>query len=183
MRSEQCAVSGDRQYDPCLEGSPNKELLKAAFGRLPSGVVIVTSVSADNQFTGATVSSFNSLSLDPPLVAFGLTQSSKTLAAILRFQHFAVHIVSEPNRDLALQFASGSRTKFDGVPCRLSATGVPILSGFDASFECILDTAQVAGDHQLLIGRVLSASVEDDCGAPVAWLRRDFHSCLPLSTV
>ncbi|EUB99997.1 flavin reductase domain protein FMN-binding protein [Rhizobium sp. CF080] len=181
MISEPCALAGDPPYFQSFEDYPSKETLKAAFGQLPSGVVVVTSIAADNEFAGATVSSFNSLSFDPPLVALGLAQTSKTLAAILGFQHFAVHFVSEANRDLALRFASGSTSKFKDVSCKLSRNGVPLLAGFHTSIECVLDSAQIAGDHQLLIGRVLSASVGDDCGGPVAWFRRGFHSCLPVA--
>ncbi|WP_260690430.1 flavin reductase family protein [Rhizobium leguminosarum] len=155
--------------------------MKDAFGRLPSGVVIVTSISTDGRFTGATVSSFSSLSFDPPLVVLGLAQRSKTLQAILQSTRFAAHIVSEPNRALALRFASDRDDKFEGLSSTLSQNGVPLLPGFNTSIECILDSSQTAGDHQLLIGRVLSTAIDDEVGSPVAWFRRDFHSCLPFA--
>ncbi|MGV2019387.1 flavin reductase family protein [Agrobacterium radiobacter] len=165
---------------PQVQAYPSRNALKDVFGRLPSGVVIVTSI-AEDQPTGATVSSFSSLSFDPPLVVFGLAQKSKTLQAILHSRKFAAHIVSEPNRELALRFASDAHDKFEGLACTLSQNGVPFLPGFDASIECSLDSTQTIGDHQLLIGRVLATSINDEVSAPVAWFRRDFHSCVPFA--
>ncbi|MGR6429714.1 flavin reductase family protein [Rhizobium sp. PAMB 3174] len=175
------AMVGDLPAVRSSDAFPSLETLKAAFGQLPSGVVIVTSVGPAGEPTGATVSSFSSLSFSPPLVALGLADSSKTLAAILNHRHFAVHFVSEPNRDVALRFASSAGNKFDGVAWTLSEKGVPLLADFHTSIECVLDSTHAAGDHQLLTGRVISASVDQEPGAPVAWFRRGFHSCQPLA--
>lgn len=160
--------------------SPNREELKTAFGRLPSGVVIITSVAPNGEFTGATVSSFGSLSFDPPMVLFSLAHTSKTLSAILACGHFVAHVVSEKNCELALHFASSLEDKFSGLSCALSAHGVPILPGFHTCIDGALAEAQPAGDHQLLVGRVLSVKIGQEDDPPVAWFRRGFHSCVAL---
>ncbi|MGV1822368.1 flavin reductase family protein [Agrobacterium tumefaciens] len=157
------------------EKCPDFEDLRSAFSRLPSGVVVVTSTSPCGAFAGATVSSFTSLSFKPPLVVFGLAQSSTTLSAILSHGHFAVHVVAEPQQDLAMRFASSGNNKFNDVDFRLSPFGVPLLTQFDTFFQCAVDRAQPAGDHQLLIGRVLEVSLAGQSSKPVAWLQRRFH--------
>ncbi|MCM2476469.1 flavin reductase family protein [Rhizobium sp. CG5] len=160
-----------------LERSPDIEDLKGAFSRLPSGVVVITSTSACGEFAGATVSSFTSLSFKPPLVVFGLAQSSATLSAILSHGHFAAHVVAEPHQDLAMRFASSGTDKFNGVDFKLSPFGVPLLTQFDTYFQCTLERAQPTGDHQLLVGRVLDVSLAGRNATPVAWLQRSFHVC------
>ena len=156
---------------------PSQERLRAALGQLPSGVVVVTSASPCGELAGATVSSFSSVSFAPPLVVFGLAKSSKTLSAILGHGHFAVHLVAEPQRHLAVHFASSGNDKFADVPFRLSPYNVPLLTQFDTLLQCALERAQPAGDHQLLIGRVLDVSLGVQTPAPVAWFQRSFHAC------
>jgi 3-hydroxy-9,10-secoandrosta-1,3,5(10)-triene-9,17-dione monooxygenase reductase component len=151
--------------------------LKAAFGRLPSGVVIVTSRSSLGDMVGATVSSFTSLSFTPPLVMLGLAQSSATLSAILHHGHFVVHVVAEPQQDLAMRFASRSPDKFSDIDFKLSPSGVPVLTEFDTCFHCTLERSDIAGDHQLLIGRVINVSTAEQHATPVAWFQRRFHVC------
>jgi 3-hydroxy-9,10-secoandrosta-1,3,5(10)-triene-9,17-dione monooxygenase reductase component len=161
---------------------PSVERLRSALGQLPSGVVVVTSTSPCGELAGATVSSFSSLSFAPPLVVFGLAKSSKTLSAILGHGHFAVHLVAEPQRHLAIHFASSGSDKFADLSFRLSPYNVPLLSEFDTLLQCGLERAQPAGDHQLLIGRVLDVSLGTGELAPVAWFKRNFHACERLAS-
>ncbi|MCF1460634.1 flavin reductase family protein [Agrobacterium vitis] len=174
--------SSAKLHDP-EEGSaanfPDIDNLKIAFGQLPSGVVIVTSQGCGGEMVGATVSSFTSLSFTPPLVMLGLAQSSTTLSAILDHGHFAVHVVAEPQQDIAMRFASSRADKFSDIDFKLSPSGVPILSEFDTCFHCALERAQSEGDHQLLIGRIVDVSTVERDTTPVAWFNRRFHICEP----
>lgn len=156
---------------------PDVQCLKDAFSRLPSGVVVVTSKSPSGDFSGATVSSFASLSFDPPLISLGLSQRSKTLSAILSHGHFAVHVVAEPQRHIAMRFASDAANKFDAIDYELSPHGVPLLKQFDTCLQCKLEFAQPAGDHQLLIASILRIGLVSRDSAPVAWLQHSFHAC------
>ncbi|KAA6487795.1 flavin reductase family protein [Agrobacterium rhizogenes] len=177
------AVQHFTAQDSRSEVCPDIESLRSAFSQLPSGVVVITSTGSCGEFAGATVSSFTSLSFKPPLVVFGLSQNSTTLSAILGHGHFAVHVVAEPQQDLAMRFASSGADKFNGVDLRLSPFGVPLLTQFDTCFQCTLERAQPAGDHQLLIGRVLNVSLAAQNATPVAWLQRRFHVCERLSAL
>jgi len=81
-----------------------------ALARLPSPVTLVTSASVDGSPAGATVSAFSSLSLDPPLVVLSLDRTSSTLGAIRSRGAFAVHILGDDHRRLAVTFA-GERSR------------------------------------------------------------------------
>jgi len=155
--------------------------LRAAFGRLPAGVVVITSTCPCGELAGATVSSFTSLSFDPPLVCFGLTRHSKTLSAILGHSHFAVHVVGEQpqQQQLAMRFAGDRADKFSTVVYELSPYGVPLLPVFQTVLQCVLERAQPAGDHQLLIARVLDVALSDEEPSPVVWFQRGFRLCQP----
>jgi 3-hydroxy-9,10-secoandrosta-1,3,5(10)-triene-9,17-dione monooxygenase reductase component len=163
------------------EGRPDVEQLKTAFSRFPAGVVVVTSAFPGGEFVGATVSSFTSLSFTPPLVALGLAEQSKTLSAILERGHFAVHIVAEPQCQVAMHFASKSADKFDTMPHEVSRYGVPLLTAFESRLECVLDCAHPAGDHQLLIGRIHEIVIGEQDTSAVVWFQRGFRLVDPTS--
>ncbi|WP_322046502.1 flavin reductase family protein [Paraburkholderia sp. J67] len=155
----------------------DKQHLKDLFSRVPAGVVVVTSRTADGDLAGATVSSFSSLSFEPPLISLALSQRSKTLSAIVGHGHFAVHVVADSQRHIAMWFASDAANKFDSVDYQLTTNGVPLLKRFDTALQCKLESAQPAGDHQLLIARIVQVELLEQDSAPVAWLRRGFHMC------
>ena len=168
------AVVSSTQRD-AFEAPPDIAQLKAAFSRLPAGVVVVTSGSPCGELVGATVSSFTSLSFAPPLVLLGLANESKTLSVILGHVHFAVHVVAEPQRHLAMRFASSGAHKFEAIAYDLSSCGVPILTDFETRLLCRLERAQTAGDHHLLIGRVIDVALGQREVQPVAWFQKAFR--------
>lgn len=129
--------------------------LRHALGRFATGVTIVTTVGADGHPVGLTVNSFNSLSLDPPLVLWSLRRSSPSLAAFRAAPRFAVNVLAESQIELSRSFASKVAHKFvDGLWQR-GDDGVPLLAGAAACFLCQTASHHEAGDHELFIGRVL----------------------------
>jgi flavin reductase (DIM6/NTAB) family NADH-FMN oxidoreductase RutF len=132
--------------------------LRAALGCFATGVTIVTCVDAGGGFVGLTANSFNSLSLEPPLVLWSLRASSPSLAAFAAARRFAVNVLTEAQVDLSRRFASRSEHKFDEGVWALGEQGAPVLSGCAAVLECEQHSHQAAGDHVLFIGRVLAFS-------------------------
>ena len=132
--------------------------LRHALGRFATGVTIVTTVAPDGHAVGLTVNSFNSLSLDPPLVLWSLRRSSPSLAAFRAAPRFAVNVLAESQLELSRSFASKVSHKFADGPWRRGDDGVPVLSGAAACFLCETASHQEAGDHELFIGRVLHLS-------------------------
>jgi flavin reductase (DIM6/NTAB) family NADH-FMN oxidoreductase RutF len=132
--------------------------MRTALGRFATGVTIITCRDADGAPVGLTANSFQALSLDPPLVLWSLRLESPTLAAFGVARHFSVNVLAESQIDLSRRFASSEADKFAAGHWRDGEAGVPLLDGAAAIFECETASTQPAGDHLLIIGRVLRLS-------------------------
>jgi 3-hydroxy-9,10-secoandrosta-1,3,5(10)-triene-9,17-dione monooxygenase reductase component len=136
----------------------DQRLLRNALGRFTTGVTIVTCCDAQGQFVGLTANSFNSLSLDPPLVLWSLRTVSPALEPFRAATRFAVNVLGEAQVDLSRRFASRSEDRFAEGAWALGEHGAPVLAGCAAVFECESLSHQVAGDHHLFIGQVLACA-------------------------
>ncbi|MGY2737151.1 flavin reductase family protein [Sphingomonas sp. UYP23] len=125
----------------------------------PTGVCVVTAVLGVEPI-GMVVGSFTSVSLDPPLVAFLPDRRSTTWPKIEAAGDFCVNVLSERQQAMCRTFASKSKNKFDEVSYRLSPRGVPIISDVVAWIDCQLHAVHEAGDHFIVVGRVLGLNVE-----------------------
>lgn len=132
--------------------------LRTALGRFTTGVTIVTCADEEGRFVGLTANSFNSLSLEPPLVLWSLRQTSPSLGAFLAAPRFAVNVLAEAQVDLSRRFASPVADRFAEGAWALGDHGAPVLAGCAAVFECERVGEQAAGDHRLFIGRVLACT-------------------------
>jgi flavin reductase (DIM6/NTAB) family NADH-FMN oxidoreductase RutF len=133
-------------------------LLRNALGRFTTGVTIVSCRDAQGGFVGLTANSFNSLSLDPPLVLWSLRDISPNMAAFVAAPTFAVNVLAEAQVDLSRRFAAREEDRFAEGAWALGEHGAPVLAGCAAVFECETVSQQIAGDHRLFIGRVLACS-------------------------
>lgn len=126
-----------------------------ALGAFPTGVAIITTAGADGRPIGLTCNSFSSVSLEPPLVSWGLRINSKSLEAFRSAGAFAINILAEDQKDLSNRFASGQiADKFEGVAWRSGHRGLPIIEDCVATFECDKFAEHLAGDHVLFLGQV-----------------------------
>lgn len=132
--------------------------LRNALGRFTTGVTIVTCCDAQGSFVGLTANSFNSLSLEPPLVLWSLRTASPALDSFKAAPRFAVNVLAEAQVDLSRRFASRVDDRFAEGAWALGGHGAPVLAGSAAVFECESLSHQVAGDHHLFIGRVLACA-------------------------
>ncbi len=128
--------------------------LRSALGRFATGVTIVTCVDAGGAPVGLTANSFNSLSLDPPLVLWSLRRASPSLAAFSAARHFAINVLAETQVELSRHFASPASDRFGQGHWTSGLGGAPVLGACAAVFECAAHLQQPAGDHVLFIGRV-----------------------------
>jgi 3-hydroxy-9,10-secoandrosta-1,3,5(10)-triene-9,17-dione monooxygenase reductase component len=129
-------------------------------GRFCTGVTVVTSMS-DDQPVGMTCQSFTSVSLDPPLVLFCPAKTSRAWPLMQRAGHFCVNLLSHDQLELSDGFAAKGADKFNGVPWRRSATGAPLLDGVLGWVDCTIYAVHEAGDHYVVVGRVMDLGVED----------------------
>ena len=126
-----------------------------ALGQFPTGVTIVTTLSGSGEKVGMTASSFNSVSLTPPLVLWSIDKGSYSYETFANTDHFAIHVLGASQDDLSSQFARRGIDKFEGIDTREGVVGSPILPEFAACFQCKTSARHDAGDHLILVGEVL----------------------------
>jgi 3-hydroxy-9,10-secoandrosta-1,3,5(10)-triene-9,17-dione monooxygenase reductase component len=142
---------------------------RTVLGHFGSGVAIITSID-DGEPVGMAVQSFSSLSLDPPYVMFAPAKSSTSWPRIQKTRRFCVNVLSEDQEELSRGFAVSGGDKFAGVAWHESGNGSPILDGVLAWIDCDVETEHDAGDHTIVVGRVLELDVERD-GRPLLFFR------------
>jgi flavin reductase (DIM6/NTAB) family NADH-FMN oxidoreductase RutF len=135
---------------------PNFSLpeFRAALGMFATGVTIVTSRTADGGLVGLTANSFNSVSLNPPLVLWSLARAAASLPAFSAGSHYAINILGADQKELALRFASRGVDRFADVVFEEGVGGAPLLAGAAASFECFNRSRYEEGDHVIFVGEV-----------------------------
>ena len=125
-----------------------------ALGSFATGVTIVTTRSAAGEDIGLTANSFNSVSLDPPMVLWSLARKSLSLPAFLESGYFAVHVLAATQEDLSVTFATRGAEKFAGLNVTRGAGGIPLLPGCSALFQCKTAFNYEGGDHVIFVGEV-----------------------------
>jgi flavin reductase ActVB len=146
-------------------------MFRAALGRFPSGVCVVTTQDAQGRPRGFTASAFSSLSLEPPLVLVCLDQKAESHEAFRETKSFAISILASHQMPLAVQFATKSAEKFGGVAIAYgSETGHPVIPEAVVHLECKMNHTISAGDHTILIGEVTAAAVFE--GEPLVFYNR-----------
>jgi flavin reductase (DIM6/NTAB) family NADH-FMN oxidoreductase RutF len=167
------------------EGVSNEEF-RAAMSRLAAGVVLVTakepSLDPDDpsapagEDVGMTATAFMSVSLDPPLVLVSLRNGARMDDLLDEQPLWGVSVLSESQRHIAGRFAMKGRISdrllFEDIPyARGKITDAPLVRGSLATLECRTEQRVTAGDHTLVIGRVLTADVPSADGGPLAYFR------------
>lgn len=145
---------------------------RRVLGHFASGVTVVTTCYDQTNY-GITVSSFSSLSLDPPLVLICIDQSVTSHAALERSGMFAVNILPEEGEGLSRHFATREVDKFDGVAYHLGQHGAPLLDDALATLECRIVQQLPGGDHTIFLGEVLTGATRT--GKPLIYYRSGYH--------
>ncbi|MEE1931078.1 flavin reductase family protein [Streptomyces sp. TRM 70351] len=143
--------------------SVDLQTFRQVMGSFASGITIVTTLDDEGQPRGLTCSAFCSVSVDPPLLLNSVASRSGTLEAITARGRFAVNMLGSQGQAVSQLFASGARDKFERVRWEPgTASGMPLLRGTVAYAECELERTVPAGDHVLLLGRVVGGGTEQD---------------------
>ncbi len=131
---------------------------RQALGRFATGVTIITTAHPDTgEPLGITVSSFNSLSMKPPLVLWNLQTSSSLLDVYQRVERYNIHVLSAEQMALAAQFSRGPQEqRFENVEYNLNEFGIPKLAEYCSAawFECYNRSRYLEGDHLIMVGQV-----------------------------
>lgn len=136
--------------------------LRRALGCFATGVTVVTGLGAEGEKLGVTASSFNSVSLDPPLVLFSLNRRAHSMPHFLDSGHFAVNVLREGQEELSNRFATPLADKWDGIDYEIWDFGCPILNGALAVFECQTQYTYDGGDHVIFVGAVERMRADPD---------------------
>jgi len=125
-----------------------------ALGRFPTGVVVATARTQAGDLMGMTISSFNSVSLDPPLVLFSIHRKAQSFAAWQSITRYAVNVLNEEQEQVSNQFARPSGNKWEGLTILAGRNGAPMLPNAGVVFECESYARYDGGDHEILVGRI-----------------------------
>lgn len=151
--TEELLIDGRAGIDPGTSDAARRAF-RDTLGHFATGVTCMTSRSENGDPVGITVSSFNSLSLDPPLILWSIANTSASFGCFQVGQPFAVNVLSEEQESLARNFARAGGDKFAGVPLHAGLDGVPLLAGCVVYFECEVVARYPGGDHDIIVGRV-----------------------------
>lgn len=160
------------------EGGVDGDMLRAVMRRVASPVTVITA-AADGEARGATIGSFTSVSLEPPLVSFNVQKESSFFGAVSRADAFAIHLLTEGQAELANHFALSdlsSEAQFRDVPhVQASPDHPPVLEGTFGVLHCRRYAVHDAGDHALFIGRV-ERVVEAEGRGPLLYYARSYRA-------
>ena len=150
---------------PDIEVSPNpatfdNRSFRHVLGHYPTGVCVITSVDSGGTPVGMVVGTFNSASLDPPLVCFFPDRRSASWNKISTATHFCVNVLAGDQVEMCHRFSARSDDKFAGLNYRFTPHGTPVLPQVLAWIECRLHETSPVGDHDLAVGYVLDMGIE-----------------------
>ena len=140
---------------------------RRACGRFATGVTIASVLDSAGAPHGLTVNSFSSVSLEPPLILICLGQLVTMIEAFRAARYFGISVLREDQRDLADRFARKGHDRFTGTAWHAGHTGVPLLDGALAEIECQTHHRFTAGDHDILVGEMVCARVDE--GEPLIY--------------
>jgi 3-hydroxy-9,10-secoandrosta-1,3,5(10)-triene-9,17-dione monooxygenase reductase component len=127
---------------------------RRALGSFATGVTIITTRAPDGTPVGVTCSSFNSVSLNPPLVLWSLENTANSLPVFQSVPYWAVHVLAADQEELSSRFARRGEDKFGGLDLETGAGGTPLLRGCTARFQCRTAFQYDGGDHTIFVGEV-----------------------------
>jgi len=140
-----------------------------ALGNFATGVTIITAKGPNGELVGVTANSFNSVSLEPPLVLWSIDKGSPSLPILENSSHFCVHILNENQGEECMAFAKSGTDKFGNVDYSEGLGGAPLLDGCLARFECKNVVHHEGGDHMIIVGEV--ERYETNEGEPLTFFR------------
>ena len=176
LRTETCVSDHRSGFD----GNEFRRVL----GRYPTGVAVVTA-ACEHGPEGFTIGSFTSVSLNPPLVSFCAGHDSESWTRMRDAGGFCVNVLGIHQADVSSVFASKSEDRFKGLRTRVEATGSPVIEGCEAWIDCETEVTHAAGDHDIVIGRVVGLGAGDadaderpadsDAGGPLIFHRGGYR--------
>jgi flavin reductase (DIM6/NTAB) family NADH-FMN oxidoreductase RutF len=149
-----------------------------ALAQFATGVTVICARAGDGRYVGFTANSFNSVSLEPPLVLWSLGRRSASLPAFETAERYTVNVLSTTQIDLARRFSRPHADRFAGVDFRMGWADAPLIHGCVAWFECRHHARQRTGDHIVFVGEVVTC--ERSPGRGLVFHHGHFGATTPL---
>jgi len=146
------------------------QLFKKALGNYPTGVTVVTALNKNDEPIGLTVNSFASVSIDPLLILWSIDENVTTYDVFKNIDKFAVNILAEDQKELALLFSTKEEERFENCNWTMSENRLPVLANALATLECKTFNTVEVGDHTTLFGEVIDIIATDR--APLLYHKR-----------
>ena len=146
---------------------------RRALSQFPTGVTVITTKDKEGHPVGVTASSFNAVSIDPPLILWSIDKGAHSLETFEQTEHFAVNVLSRDQVNTSNGFASRGEDKFKDVNFGAGVGGSPILDEYAAQFECKTWAVYEGGDHLILVGEVLDYRY-NDASLPLVFARGSY---------
>ncbi len=144
-----------------FSGEDFSRRFRNALGMFATGITVVTMRTPEGEPIGLTVNSFNSVSLDPPLVVWSLANDLPSRPLFEACEYYAINVLADDQMALSARFASRAGDKFAGLDFEDGVAGVPLLRGCCARFECRNTVRHDGGDHVVFISEVVSFDREE----------------------
>ncbi|MBC7469174.1 MAG: flavin reductase family protein [Ramlibacter sp.] len=147
----------EKPLNPPRQAQPpsfSSQEFRTALGMFATGVTIVTARAPDGKVIGLTANSFNSVSLQPPLVLWSLARAAASLSAFSNGSHYAINVLAADQKALAERFALRGADRWKDVVFAEGVGGAPLLDGAAATFECFNRSRYEEGDHIIFVGEV-----------------------------
>ncbi len=159
------------------QGGLDRQAFRRALGSFVTGVTVVTTLDREGRPAGLTANSFNSVSLDPPMVLWSLSLDSTSLTAFREAGWWAVHVLAADQQDLSDRFARREHDKFEGVHTTAGPDGIPLLDGSAARFICRAAFEYEGGDHAIFLGAV--QAFEQTGASPLVYHQGRYGGVVP----
>ena len=147
--------------------------LRKALSSFATGVTVITGIGNNGQAVGVTISSFNTVSLDPPLVLWSLSERSILMDAFAVGKKQLIHVLERSQEDIAMRFAKSTGDQFTGVDLVTTPSGLATLTDCVAYFECETIAVHPGGDHRIIVARILNMQHHEERD-PLVFSRSQF---------
>jgi flavin reductase (DIM6/NTAB) family NADH-FMN oxidoreductase RutF len=146
-----------------------------ALGQFATGIVVVTA-DVDGQLLGSTMSSFNAVSLTPPLVLFSIARSAQGFLAWQNARNYGIIVLGESQSALSNRFARGGTDKWQDLTISRMGNGAPLLQDWTAHFECTPYARHDGGDHEIFVAWVDRFEISRTAPSPLVFFKGKYRS-------
>ncbi len=147
--------------------------LRKGFSSFATGVTVITCLDTQNHPHGITISSFNTVSLKPPLILWSLKKHSRLMPNFEVGHKQLIHVLERSQEAMAMHFATVKENQFVNIPHQIAASGLTQIEGCIAYYECETVSVHTGGDHNIIVAKVLNLK-HDPEGQPLIFAHSKF---------